>query len=339
MNETISDMQTNKHSIKTKYLKIFSLAFISCMMPAVETPAAEKTDSAYLFVYFTGNTPAEEAVRFAVSRDGFNYTALNGNLPVIDSGKISETGGVRDPHIYRGPDNRFYMTLTDMTSEKGWDSNRGMVLLTSDSLVDWKHSTVNIQKRFPGQEDLKRVWAPQSIFDPETGNMLVYWSMKYGDNGTDIIYYAYTNKDFTDFITEPKVFFTPDDGKSCIDGDIIVDKNGKYHLFYKTEGHGNGIRTAVAESLTRNNWKEKDGYMQQTTDAVEGAGTFKLIGEDKYILMYDVYMKGRYQFCESDDLENFKAVDENVTMNFHPRHGTIIAISNDEYTRLLNKWK
>ncbi len=301
--------------------------------------AFEKTDSAYLFVYFTGNKPQEEAVRFAVSLDGYNYKALNGNNPVIDSKVISETGGVRDPHIYRGPDNRFYMTLTDMTSEKGWDSNRGLVLLSSDNLLDWRHSVINIQHRFSGHEELKRVWAPQSIYDPEAGKILVYWSMKHGDDGQDIIYYAYANDDFTDFVTEPKVFFTPADGKSCIDGDIMVDKNGVFHLFYKTEGHGNGIKTATSHSLTDGSWTESDGYKQQTDEAVEGAGTFKLIGQDKYILMYDVYMNGRYQFCETTDLDKFTVVDHNVSMDFHPRHGTVIAISEGEYRALLDKWE
>lgn len=314
-----------------------------CLAVALSASAAtayaqEQPDSAYLFVYFTGNSPAEEAVRYAVSLDGYNYRALNQNNPVIDSREISETGGVRDPHIYRGPDNRFYMTLTDMTSEKGWDSNRGMVLLTSDNLIDWHHTAVNFQRRFKGQEELRRVWAPQSIYDPDEGKMMVYWSMKHGDDGTDIIYYAYTNPEFTDFVTEPAVFFTPSDGRSCIDGDIAVDSKGLYHLFYKTEGHGNGIRSAVAPTLAGDKWVEIEGYKQQTADAVEGAGTFKLIGQDKYILMYDVYMAGRYQVCETTDLDTFRVVDADVTMDFHPRHGTVIAISSEEYKRLIDKW-
>ena len=39
--------------------------------------------SAYLFVYFTGNNKSEEALRFALSNDGYNYRALNNNNPVI----------------------------------------------------------------------------------------------------------------------------------------------------------------------------------------------------------------------------------------------------------------
>ena len=59
-----------------------------------------------------------------------------------------------------------------------------------------------------------------------------------------------------------------------------------------------------------------------------------LIGSDKYILMYDVYMKGKYQFTESTDLENFKVIDHAVSMDFHPRHGTVIPITEKELKRL-----
>ena len=41
---------------------------------------AEKDKTAYLFVYFTGNRPADEAIRFAVSSDGYNYFALNDTI-------------------------------------------------------------------------------------------------------------------------------------------------------------------------------------------------------------------------------------------------------------------
>ncbi|MCD8167080.1 MAG: glycoside hydrolase, partial [Bacteroides sp.] len=98
---------------------------------------------AYLFAYFTGNRVEQEAVHYAISKDGYNYLALNKNHPVLNSREISSTGGVRDPHILRGEDGKtFYMVLTDMTSSKGWDSNRGMVLLKSDDLINWQSSVV-----------------------------------------------------------------------------------------------------------------------------------------------------------------------------------------------------
>lgn len=316
------------------------LAFLLCLSaltPAFAEKIEEKDLAAYLFVYFTGNHISQEAVCYAVSMDGYTYWALNDNKPVIDSKVISSTGGVRDPHILRCEDGKtFYMVVTDMVSDNGWDSNRAMVLLKSTDLVNWSHSVINMQKRYEGQEKLKRVWAPQTIYDPEAGKYMVYWSMKYGD-GPDVIYYAYANADFTDLEGEPKPLFVPADKKSCIDGDIVY-KDGIYHLFYKTEGHGNGIRVATTNSLTSGQWKENLEYKQQTKEAVEGAGTFKLIGEDKYILMYDVYMKGAYQFTETTDLEHFKVIDHEVKMNFHPRHGTIIPITRSELKRITDQW-
>ena len=287
----------------------------------------------YLFVYFTGNDPRDESINYALSRDGLNFRALNDNAPVLDSKLISETDGVRDPHIVRSEDGKeFYMVATDMTCRKGWDSNRGLTLLKSSDLINWHPSVINIQKRYKGQQDLKRVWAPQTIYDKDTGKYMVYFSIKHGD-GPDIIYYAYANDDFTDFTGKPKPLFIPKNKKSCIDGDIVY-KDGKYHLFYKTEGDGNGIRKAVTDKLTSGKWTESDDYKQQTDKAVEGAGTFKLIDSDRYILMYDVYMDGAYQFTESTDLETFRDIDSEVTMDFHPRHGSVMQITDDEYRRL-----
>lgn len=292
---------------------------------------------AYLFTYFKGNHISQEQVCYAVSMDGYSYWALNDNNPVIDSKVISSTGGVRDPHILRAEDGKtFYMVLTDMVSDNGWSSNRAMVMLKSTDLVNWSHSVINMQKKYAGQERLKRVWAPQTIYDAEAGKYMVYWSMLHG-NGADIIYYAYANDEFTDLEGEPKPLFLPKNGKSCIDGDIVY-KDGVYHMFYKTEGHGNGIKVATTKSLTSGVWEEQPDYKQQTKDAVEGAGTFKLIGQDKYILMYDVYMKGSYQFTETTDLKNFKVIDNEVKMNFHPRHGTIIPITRAELKRITDKW-
>lgn len=329
-----------------KYLNIknqlTSICFLLCVsflpsnLAAQSSSATENKNAGYLFVYFTGNDKKEEAIHYAISKNGYTFNALNNDEPVISSEKISSTGGVRDPHILRGADGKtFYMVVTDMVSAKGWDSNRAMVLLKSTDLINWSSSVINIQKRFPGNENLLRVWAPQTIYDSVKQKYMIYWSMKHGKD-PDKIYYTYANADFTDLETEPKqLFFSPTNG-SCIDGDIIYH-NGKYNLFFKTEGNGNGIKKAVSNKLTEG-YKLEDRYLQQTKEAVEGAGVFKLNNSDEYILMYDVYMKGKYQFTKSKDLENFKVVDEDISMDFHPRHGTVLPITKTEMDRLVSKW-
>lgn len=321
-----------------KRLFVIIAAIVSLTTATARAAAVEEKDMAgYLFVYFTGNDISQEAICFALSNDGLSWHKLNGGRPVIDSKVISSTGGVRDPHILRGEDGHtFYMVATDMVSANGWDSNRAMVLLKSEDLINWSHSIINIQQTYEGQDNLKRVWAPQTIYDHKANKYMIYWSMKHSD-GPDIIYYAYANDSFTGLTGEPRPLFIPADRKSCIDGDIVY-KDGKYHLFYKTEGHGNGIKVAVTDELTSGRWTESPDYKQQTDQAVEGAGTFKLSGTDKYILMYDMYMNGRYQFTETTDLEHFRVIDSKVTMDFHPRHGTVMAVTRDEMKRLTDKW-
>ncbi|NGM64578.1 family 43 glycosylhydrolase [Sphingobacterium sp. SGR-19] len=316
---------------------LFVLLLSSAQLSAQNSEVLEKDLTGYLFAYF-GSGENGEAIRFAISLDGYNYYALNDNKPVLDSKQISSAGGLRDPHILRAEDGKtFYMVATDMMASKGWDSNRAMVLMKSTDLVNWSSHVINIQQKYAGQEELKRVWAPQTIYEKETGKYIVYWSMKHGD-GPDIIYYAYANGDFTDLETEPKQLFFPKDGKPCIDGDIIHYRDSLYYMFYKTEGHGDGIKLATSPSLTSGKWKEKDGYKQQTNESVEGSSIFKLNNSDTYILMYDVYRKREFHFTKSEDLENFIPIDNEISMNFKPRHGSIVSVTNTDLRRLILEW-
>ncbi|EHQ25005.1 family 43 glycosylhydrolase [Mucilaginibacter paludis] len=324
-----------------KHFVVFGLLATLNFIPFLSKAQALSTskpqpNSAYLFVYFTGNDKSEEAIRFAISADGYHYRALNNNNPVIKSTGISATGGVRDPHILRGANGKtFYMVATDMVSANGWDSNRGMVLLKSTNLIQWTSSKINIPQAFPQFAGVNRVWAPQTIYDAKAGKYMVYFSMRAG-NEPDKIYYAYANQDFTALETVPQQLFFNPSGGACIDGDI-VQKDGQYHLFFKTENNGAGIKIAVSKELT-SGYVLQDKYVQQTTDPVEGSGVFKLNDGTGYILMYDLYTKGRYQFTHTADLKTFKVIDGEISMNFHPRHGTVMPITTREAETLLQKW-
>ena len=304
--------------------------------------AEDEEFSAYLFAYFTGNGGGQEAIRFALSHDGFTYRAVNNNNPIVSSAAISSTGGVRDPHILRGEDGWFYMVATDLqVAVNGWNNNQAMVLLKSDDLVNWTSSIVNIAQMFPEMSSVIRVWAPQTIYDPEVGKYMIYWSMKFASdentsNYYDRIYYAYANDDFTSLETTPKQLYFSPTNTACIDGDIIYFE-GQYHLFHKTEGNGNGIKKAISDKLT-SSYVLYDKYLDQTDAAVEGSSVFKLINSDKYILMYDMYTSGTYQFTESTDLVNFKVADEAISFDFTPRHGTVIPITSEEAKRVAEKW-
>jgi len=300
-------------------------------------PSAPKY-SAYLFTYFTGMGTEQESIRFAISNDGFAYIALNGNQPVLNSSTISSTGGVRDPHIYRGADGKsFYMVATDMNVAKnGWGPNNAMVLLKSSDLVHWTSTIIKITELFPEFANVNRVWAPQTIYDPNNKKYMIYWSMRSGTE-PDKIYYAYANADFTGFETQPKKLFYSPGNFACIDADIQF-KDGLYYLFFKTEDQQPGIKNAVSSKLTEGYKMISEKYLQQTDLPVEGAGTFKLNNTDSYILMYDIYKSGRYQFTKSNDLKRFTVIDQQVSMNFHPRHGTVMPITRSEAEALVRKW-
>ena len=299
---------------------------------------------AYLFTYFTGNAPEEEQICYALSDDGYNYTPLNHGNPVIKSDSIALTGCVRDPHILRGEDGKtFYMVVTDMRSSLGWSSNRGMVLLKSTDLIHWQHSTVHFPTKYPKTwGNVIRVWAPETIYDHVAHRYMVFYSLRTSDHDSfDRIYYSYVNDDFTDLIGEPQYLF--DNGAATIDGDIVFNPADQlYHLFYKSES-GRGIYQATAKQLTAergkrpgSQWTKIDGHVDQTKKAVEGVGVCQSIDGKSWIVMYDCYGDGHYQFCTSQDLKTFQWVQDTQTRGkFTPRHGTTIPITQAEKDRVL----
>ena len=318
----------------------------------------------YLFAYFSGNHPHGEQVRYALSDDGYNYRALNDGQPVIASDTIALKRCVRDPHILRSQDGKtFYMVLTDMRSSMGWQSNDGLVLMKSTDLLHWEHTAIHFPTRFPqlegfDEKNLHAVWAPQTIWDAQEGKYMIYYSIgrhdwEYPTDDPNFnqpyfrIYYSYANEDFTD-ITEPRLLF--DFGTAAIDGDIVYDpKNEEYVLFFKDEGRsvlnpkGNfrtrqGVMRATSKQLTGPYTVEYRHLQKPGQYPTEGSSVFPLIGNDEYVLMYDCYANGHYQFCKSSNLKDFTYVQDTKTYgNFTPRHGSVIHITDAE-RQLLEAW-
>lgn len=305
----------------------------------------------YLFAFFPSNS--DENLYYAYSDDGFNYTVLNNGQRVMASDSVAIKKAIRDPHILRGVDGKtFYMVATDMKCAEGWASNRGIVMYKSTDLVHWTHSTVNFPTRFPdGWSSVTRVWAPEVIWDKDyvnadgtKGRYMVYFSLLTSDDGTctyDKVYYCYANDDFTDLMDYPRHFY--DRGSATIDADIVYDEGDQlYHMIYKNEGSG-GICHVTAERLTPaegqpsgSQWSKPTGTVQQTRVAVEGGGIFRLIGENTWVVMYDCYGSGYYQFCTTTDWKTFTLKAQTATSGaFTPRHGTVLPITPAEYNTLL----
>ena len=320
----------------------------SVLAVVISLQASAQQMAGYLFAYFegSGDKNLQEQLRFAVSEDAQNWYALNENRPIIASDSISESGGIRDPHILRGEDGCYYIVATDMhvfDPKQGWGSNPGIVLLKSKDLINWTHAKINLSKDWSEHfGDAYWVWAPQTIYDHKARKYMIYFTLQRNDRKTLITYYAYANKDFTAFESEPKVLFAAKYGS--IDNDIIY-KDGMYHLFYKgntKDENGkefkNGIQQATSKKLTgpyKEDFEYIDAYAGTRTH-VEGSGVFKC--GDEFILMYDLYSSGRYEFQRSKDLKTFTKEPESFRKDFFPRHGTVMSVTADELERLQQKW-
>lgn len=325
-------------------------SIISASLLALSASAVAQNDNkvSFLFTYFTGNAPEQEQICYALSEDGYNYTLLNQGMPVIKSDTIAYTQCVRDPHILRGEDGKtFYMVVTDMKSSLGWASNRGLVLMKSTDLINWTHSAINFPTKYPKSwKNVTRVWAPETIYDHKAGKYMVFYSLLTDDGKLqyDKIFYQYANADFTDLEGEPTLLF--DDGRAAIDGDIVFnEEDQKFHLFYKSEA-GGGIYQAIADQLTAepgkplcSQWTKLPDRVEVCKKAVEGVGVCKSLDGKSWVVMYDCYGAGHYQFCKSADLKKFEWVADTKTSGmFTPRHGTIMPITQAEKDRLIAKW-
>lgn len=308
---------------------------------------------AYLLVFFRDET---HGVHFALSSDGFEFTALNDANPVLLGKNLAEQKGIRDPYIARGPDG-FYMALTDLHiyaqreglrstewerdgKEYGWGNNRALVLLKSKDLINWEHVVYRIDKAFPELGDIGCAWAPEMFYDKDKEKMLVYFTMRI-KNGPNRIYWAYANKDFTGFESKPvPLGFACSLGPSCIDADItLVD--GKHHAFV-VDG---GIRHAVSDDLTEGYVYDKEQVVPNE-GAVEAPTVWRRSGTDTYVLMYDNFhpRPNEMAFRETTDFKTFKPLgrfNKGVmkTTNFaNAKHGAVIHLTKEEAARLAKHW-
>lgn len=164
----------------------------------------EKDMSAYLMVFHKDET---HGLYMAVSRDGYTFTAMNDGEPVIAGDTIAYQRGIRDPHIYRGPDGAFYLAMTDLhvfakrdgyretewerdRNMYGWGNNYGLVLMKSWDLVNWKRANIRFDKLTAGLSEIGCAWAPEVTYDEKKGKLMIYYTMRFR-NEANKLYYVY----------------------------------------------------------------------------------------------------------------------------------------------------
>jgi len=339
-----------------RILLLFICAIISVLPVVAQTNSLKR---AYLLVYFKDPT---HSLHFALSTDGYTFTDVNNGNPVVAGDTIASQKGIRDPHITRGPDGAFYLAMTDLhifgkqmgyrdtqwerdRDKYDWGNNRGFVLMKSFDLIHWTYKNLHIADVFPELKEIGCAWAPQTIYDPEAEKMMLYFTMRIG-HGRTKLYYAYTDDDFTTLTTSPQILFEyPNNEIQILDADITHLPDGRYCMIYVAQENPVGIKLAFSDSINKG-YVYNPEWIDKEPGACEAPNVWKRIGEEKWVLMYDIFsiQPHNFGFCETTDFVTFKDLghfNEGVmkTTNFtSPKHGAIIQLTKKEAKKLAEYW-
>lgn len=337
--------------------------FLSVLMLATSLPFAglsasaadessnlpKSTSGAYLFAYFRNDakTTNGENVFYAVSKDGYNYEALNGGVPVASASQ--GTGHSRDPYIMKAQDGaeyKYYMVATDANTTNNYN-NTGLHTWGSNDLITWDE-LANPQfatDKGGGSKTITNMcWAPEAIWDPVAGKYMVYFATNEADsaaNESAKIYYSYT-ADFRTF-TEKKVLFDP--GYGVIDADITPYGNGYVMLYKKEASSGTGAKKVWYTFKTGKSPSNSDGeydaanakiFVSVSNTQAEGPQVFPISGTSSYGVLADYFSDGGFGFSYTSDFESYSKISaDNCSINhLNPSHGCIIPISDMEYYNL-----
>ena len=304
----------------------------------------------YLFVHFKEKrTPDGEQVYFAISRDGFDWEALNGGNPVLWS--MEGEKGVRDFTIIRSLENKFYIMATDLSLSycmgpkygDSWkrikeEGSTNLMMWESEDLCHWsKEKILPVAKPGTGC-----CWAPDAIFDSKQGDFVIHWSSPNPDNeGRMAIYYTRT-RDFENF-TDKKLLFARENGAGCIDS-CMVEGAGTYYLWVKSEDNPCSVLMYKAASIT-GPFEKMDAFEPEMERLSGGAAAYEAptavrLPDGSYNLFLDFFgVKGAgqgYVPFHADDISTgrFIRCDERCSTPYGFKHGTILPISEEEYERL-----
>lgn len=337
--------------------------FLSVLMLATSLPFAglsasaadessnlpKSTSGAYLFAYFRNDAKSTngENVFYAVSKDGYNYEALNGGVPVASASQ--GTGHSRDPYIMKaqdGADYKYYMVATDANTTSNYN-NTGLHTWGSNDLITWDE-LANPQfatDKAGGSKTITNMcWAPEAIWDPVAGKYMVYFATNEADsaaNESAKIYYSYTT-DFRTF-SEKQVLFDP--GYGVIDADITPYGNGYVMLYKKEASSGTGAKKVWYTFKTGKSPSNSDGeydaanakiFESVSNTQAEGPQVFPISGTSSYGMLVDYFSDGGFGFSYTSDFESYSKISaDNCSINhLNPSHGCIIPISDMEYYNL-----
>ena len=305
----------------------------------------------YLFVHFKEKrTPDGEQIYFAVSKDGFHWDAINGGQPVLWA--MLNEKGVRDATIARASNGRFYIIATDLSLsymmrnvyKNNWhnvqkDGSNCLMMWESDDLLHWSEEKA-LPVREPGTGCC---WAPDVIQDRKTGEFILHWSSPDIDNGMKMCIYYTRTSDFEHFTPAQKLCEKEDSGiiDSC-----MVEENGKFYLWVKSDRNPCAVIMYESDNITgpftrRYEFDEEMNGLNGGPGAYEAPTACRLEdgGYNLFLDFFGVSGKGQgYVSFHSQDISTavFKRNDADFSYPYGFKHGTILAITEEEYNNIIN---
>lgn len=303
----------------------------------------------FLFVHFKEKrTPEGEQIYFGVSKDGYNWEAINNGQPVLWA-MLGEKG-VRDATITRSDNGKFYIIATDLSLsycmrekyENSWakvkrDGSNCLMMWESNDLVHWSQEYA-LPVRKPGTGCC---WAPDIIQDKKTGEYVIHWSSPVSEEDTRMCIWYTRTKDFKEF-AKPEILFAKED--SGVIDSCMVEEKGVFYLWVKSDKNPCAVIMLKSASIT-GPFERMYAFDDEMNSLVGGAHAYEAptasrISDGSYNLMLDFFgVKGAgqgYVPFRSIDISTgiFKRADGDFSYPYGFKHGTILAISEEEYNRI-----
>lgn len=300
----------------------------------------------FLFVHFKEKrTPEGEQIYFAVSKGGYKWEAINGGQPVLWA-MLGEKG-VRDATITRSDDGKFFIIATDLSLaycmhpvyDNKWinvqrNGSNCLMMWESEDLLHWSPEYA-LPVREPGSGCC---WAPDIIKDKKTGEYVIHWSSPNPDRDMAMCIYYTRTKDFKNF-SKAEILYQKEDA-GVIDS-CMVEENGKFYLWVKSMKNPCAVIMLKSDSITgpferMYEFDEEMNTLNGGPSAYEAPTACK-IEDGSYNLMLDFFgVRGKgqgYVPFRAEDISTgrFLRSDGEFEYPYGFKHGTILAISEEEY--------
>ena len=261
----------------------------------------------------------------------------------------SGTGGVRDPHIVRGPDG-FHILATDLRVWRpegvDWDTyrhrgSRDIVVWDSPDLVTWSEPrAVTVAPEGAGM-----AWAPKSFWDDVAGEYVVCWSSGLATGGPrtgpSCILTART-RDFVSF-GEPEIYLERPGG--VIDMTVAVTPTAVHRVAKQDDTHAGSWKVfhEVGDAFDSPGFTTVAREIgQDFAEHVEGPLMFQAHGDGPWYLWVDRYgddeVQGYRALTTTDPSSGDWRPASGFDLPAFTKHGGVLPLTRGEHTLLRERY-